>query len=437
MARAGTSWGRYPPLPEGAQRLVGVHDRNAPLPQAEGSALAYGNGRSHGDSCLNPGGTLLRARGLDRFIGFDASTGVLDCEAGVLLSEILELAVPMGWSLPVTPGTRFVTVGGAIANDVHGKNHASAGSFGDHVPEFELLRSDGRRIVCSPTENADLFAATIGGLGLTGVVTRARLQLRRIQGEGVVVETQRFGRLADFFALSRQTRDSEYRVAWVDCLARGPALGRGVYSHGCDARGGSPVPPAPGGRLAVPVAPPFSLVNAASLRALNTLYYRRAPVQPRRGIEHYQRFFYPLDGIADWNRIYGPRGFLQYQCVVPPASEAAATAEMLERIAASGQGSFLAVLKQFGQRPAPGLLSFSRAGTTLALDFPFRGKPTLDLLDALDRVVLAAGGAVYPAKDARMPPEVFAGSFPRLAEFRQHVDPGFSSGLWRRVTGAA
>ena len=437
MADAATSWGRYPPVARRAQFLVDLRDRAASLPSIEGNVLAYGNGRSYGDSCLNPGGTLLRTRGLDRFIGFDASNGVLACEAGVLLSEILDLVVPAGWSLPVTPGTRLVTVGGAIANDVHGKNHAAAGSFGDHVLEIELLRSDGCRLLCSPAANAELFAASIGGLGLTGVMVSVRLQLRRIQGEGVMVETQRFGGLSDFFALSAQTLDSEYRVAWVDCLARGGALGRGVYSHGREAPTGSLVPLAPGDGLAVPFLPPFSLVNGASLRAFNTFYYRRAPARPRREVEHYRRFFYPLDGIADWNRIYGPHGFLQYQCVVPPASEEAATAEMLDRIAASGQGSFLAVLKQFGVRQAPGLLSFARAGTTLALDFPFRGRPTLDLLGALDGVVMAAGGAVYPAKDARMPPEVFAASFPRLAEFRQHVDVGFSSGLWRRVRGAA
>ena len=437
MPRAGASWGRFPKVAESEQALLGVNDRVSPLPVFTGSVLPYGNGRSYGDSCLNPGGTLLCTRGLDRFIHFDADTGLLECEAGVTLSEILALIVPRGWFLPVTPGTRFVTVGGAIANDVHGKNHAEAGSFGDHVIGIELLRSDGSRLTCSPDVNAALFQATLGGLGLTGLVISARLQLRSIQGVGLEVETRRFGQLADFFALSRQTDVSEYRVAWVDCLARGASLGRGVYSRAKHVPASSREPRLPRKRPAVPATPPFSLVNAASLRAFNTIYYRRAPLQPRRHVVHYGQFFYPLDGIAEWNRLYGPSGFLQYQCVVPPASAEAATAEIVDRIAASGQGSFLAVLKQFGDRYGPGMLSFPRPGTTLALDFPFFGPSTLTLLDSLDRVVMAAGGAVYPAKDARMSPEMFIASFPRLAEFREHLDPRFSSGFWRRVTGEA
>ncbi|MBB6066331.1 FAD/FMN-containing dehydrogenase [Pseudoxanthomonas broegbernensis] len=405
------------------------------MPGFERHALPYGNGRSYGDSCLDPGGVLLHARGLDRFIGFDAETGVLECEAGALLAEITDLVLPKGWFLPVSPGTCLVTVGGAVANDVHGKNHATAGSFGDHVLELELLRSDGTRHVCGPAVEPGLFRATVGGLGLTGAIVRARLQLRRVHGPAMEVETRRFGRLPEFFALSRETAASEYRVAWVDCLARDAALGRGVYSHGSHAASGVRAPAPPRRVPGMPFVPPFSLVNGISLRVFNTLYYRRAPSEPRRRVQHYRPFFYPLDGIGHWNRMYGPHGFLQYQCVVPPAAEEAAIAEILDRIAASGQGSFLGVLKQFGHRVAPGLMSFPRPGTTLALDFPFRGRPTLDLLDALDGVVMAAGGAVYPAKDARMSPAMFQASFPNLGRFREHLDPRFSSGFWRRVTG--
>ena len=430
------SWGRYPAGDNVGQRSISCRQRELDLDLdalMPSSFLPYGNGRSYGDSCLNQGGTLLLTRGLDRFISFDPVSGSLDCEAGVLLSDVINLVLPHGWILPVTPGTRFVTVGGAIANDVHGKNHVMFGSFGEHVLELELLRSDGGRRVCSPLMDTDLFRATIGGLGLTGVVVRARLQLRRVQGTGVEVEVRRFGRLADFFALSANSVASEYRVAWVDCLARGKKLGRGVYSHGGHVS--RDVAPPPQLALAMPFVPPFSLVNAVSLRAFNLMYYHRAPSVPTLRLQHYQPFFYPLDGIARWNRMYGPRGFLQYQFVVPLAVQEAAVSEILDRIAASGQGSFLGVLKQFGERAAPGLLSFARAGTTLALDFPFRGKPTLDLLDALDKVVMAAGGAVYPAKDARMSPAMFEASFPNLASFRDHLDPKFSSGFWRRVTG--
>lgn len=436
MGRAGTSWGRWPPVGEGAQRVLPLADRLAPLPVFDGTALPYGNGRSYGDSCLNPGGALLATRGLDRFIAFDEASGELECEAGTLLEDILALAVPRGWFLPVMPGTSLATVGGAIANDVHGKNHAAAGSFGDWVRELELLRSDGSRLCCSPTSNAELFRATVGGLGLTGLVVRARLQLRRVAGPGMSIETRRFRCLSEYFELVRATATSEYRVAWIDCLAHGAALGRGVYSHGDHAPGGVPAPSARQRRGSVPMELPVSLVNGLSLRAFNRLYYAAAPARPRRQVVHYRPFFFPLDGIGRWNRLYGPRGFLQHQCVLPPASEEAATAEMLGRIAASGQGSFLAVLKPFGDRAPAGMLSFPRAGTTLALDFPFRGQATLDLLEALDRVVMDAGGAIYPAKDARMAPAMFAASFPRLGEFRQYVDPAFSSAFWRRVAGS-
>lgn len=435
MSSVGSSWGRYPQV---NQRLLPLRDRNAPLPEFDGCVLPYGNGRSYGDSCLNPGGTLLHTRSLDRFISFDPITGILECEAGVLLSDILDLAVPIGWFLPVTPGTRLVTLGGAIANDVHGKNHHVAGSFGSHVLSLELLRSDGQRIACGPENEPEWFAATVGGLGLTGVITRVRLQLRRISGAWMQQETARFENLANFFHLSAKAATSEYTVAWVDCLARGNALGRGVFmcaDHADVQMEGRPQ--MADRRLSIPFIPPFSLVNGLTLHAFNALYFHRAPTRLRRRTVHYRPFFYPLDAVANWNRMYGPSGFLQYQCVVPPGAAEAATSALLQRIANSGQGSFLAVLKQFGAGRSPGLLSFPRPGTTLALDFPYRGESTLALLSSLDDIVLEAGGAVYPAKDARMSAKMFAASFPRLAEFQPFVDPCFSSGLWRRVMDSA
>lgn len=431
MAETGASWGR---LPRASQRVVALTDRHANLPLPQALVLPHGNGRSYGDSCLNPGGVLLHTRGMDRFIAFDAASGTLECEAGVTLAEILDLVVGRGWFLPVTPGTKFVTVGGAIANDVHGKNHHVVGSFGDHVLSFELHRSDGTRRYCRPGD--DWFAATIGGLGLTGLITHARLQLRRIQGPWLVTETCRFARLADFFRLSKDSALSEYNVAWIDCLARGKALGRGVFFQGDHGPAfPSNRPRAPDRRSGIPATPPVSLVNPLSLAAFNAFYFHRAPPRPRLKITHYDPFFYPLDGINDWNRLYGPRGFFQYQCVVPPGSAEAAVAELLDRISRCREGSFLAVLKQFGSRVAPGLMSFPRPGTTLAIDFQNRGERTLRLLSRLDEVVIAAGGAIYPAKDARMSAELFRSSFPRLATFRNFVDPRFSSGLWRRVQG--
>lgn len=429
MSRTGDSWGRWP-APRN-QALVPLAGRAATLPAAAPPLLAYGQGRSYGDSCLNQDGSLLLARGLDRFTHFDVATGVLGCEAGVTLGEILEVCVPQGWFLPVTPGTRFATVGGAIANDVHGKNHHRAGSFGDHVRAFELQRSDGSHRQLRPGD--PLFGATVGGLGLTGVIPWAELQLQRVAGPWMQVESLRFDRLDDFFALSAESADShEYTVAWVDCLAKGDALGRGHFlraNHAAPGASGK----RPGDGLAMPVTPPVSLVNGLTLRPFNTLYYHRQRARLRGSIQHYAPYFYPLDGIRDWNRMYGPNGFLQHQCVLPPAQARDAVRALLAEIARSGQGSFLAVLKEFGNRPAPGLMSFARPGTTLALDFPRSGPDAFALLDRLDAIVADAGGALYPAKDARMSPATFRRGQPNLESFLPYIDPAFSSSFWRRV----
>lgn len=398
--------------------------------------LPYGNGRSYGDSCLNDMGNLLHMRLLDRFIAFDRNTGMLECEAGILFSEILKLVVPHGWFLPVTPGTQFVTLGGAIANDVHGKNHHRAGCLGNHVLELELLRSDGERMVCSPDQHTEWFKATIGGLGLTGAIVRASIQLRRVAGPWMRTETHRFDNLARFFDLSRESeREFEYTVAWIDCAAKGNSLGRGVFTranhHNLPAPEDRPSPPKRHWRM--PVTPPVSLVNRLSLRAFNTLYFRRQPEHALASTTHYEPYFYPLDGIQDWNRMYGPRGFLQYQCVVPPGDAEARIAELLGIIAKSGTGSFLAVLKQFGSVQSPGLLSFPRPGTTLALDFPNSGPQTMALLERLDEIVSSVGGAVYPAKDARMSGKHFRQYFGQWEKFQPFIDPRFSSSFWRRV----
>lgn len=425
------SWGRYPPATQGVRRL---HDRFSMLPKFEGHALPRGNGRSYGDVCLDDGGTLLDARGLDRFIAFDPATGVLRCEAGVLLGAILDLFVPLGWFLPVVPGTRFVTVGGAIANDVHGKNHHAVGSFGCHVRGLELLRSDGTRRFCSPNENVDWFAASVGGLGLPGLMTWAELQLRRVPSAWFDTETRRFDKLDDFFELSEESAIRfEYTVAWVDCVARGKSLGRGVFSRGNHRDKPAGAKPPREGSLRVPATPPFSLVNGLSLRAFNWQHFHFAPKTLQRAPQHYQPWLFPLDGIRNWNRMYGPHGFLQYQCVLPPATSREGVRELLDRIAASGTGSFLAVLKQFGAIESPGLLSFPRPGTTLALDFANRGRGTFELLNRLDDTVAEAGGAVYPAKDARMSGEHFRQYFPVWRAFSDFIDPAFSSGFWRRV----
>lgn len=429
------SWGRvFSPQ----QEVLTFRDRSMPLPEAAGSLLPYGAGRSYGDSCLNDGNALVRARDLDRLIAFDPATGVLRCEAGVLLAEVVDFALPRGFFLPVTPGTKFVTVGGAIANDVHGKNHHRDGTIGHHVPRFELLRSDGGRHVCSESQNAALYRATIGGLGLTGLITWAEIRLRPVAGGWIRQRAVRFGSLAEFFALCEPLeREHQFVVAWLDCAARGPGATRGVFFAGDHDDCADPVP-RPGAKR-FPLEPPFSLVNGLTLRAFNEIYYR----MPRgRGAKTsrvaYDPFFYPLDGVHDWNLVYGPRGFFQYQCAVPEAeSGRAALAQVLSRIAESGQGSFLGVLKRFGSMPPAGILSFPMPGYTLALDFPNRGAGTLALFDALDAVVIAARGRGYPAKDARMSAASFRAFYPQWEAFAAHVDPRFSSSFWRRVTGGS
>jgi FAD/FMN-containing dehydrogenase len=430
-----TSWGRWPRHQEESAAYE-MHDRFAPLPAEPGvSMLPYGNGRSYGDVCLNRGGALLRTRGLDRYIRFDPAAGTLDCEAGVLISDIIDLVLPEGWFPPVSPGTAFVTVGGAIANDVHGKNHHRAGCFSSHVIEFTLCRSDGATLRCSPRENRDWFEATVGGLGLTGLISRAKLQLRRVAGPWVRGDSRRFANLGEFFGLSKESdQEHEYTVAWIDCAASGAALGRGVFMRGNHAPGDSCEPK----RIAlrVPLTPPVSLINGLSLALFNQLYFHRSGASQQNALWHFRPFLFPLDRILDWNRIYGPRGFFQYQCVVPVAAAESSIGEILRRISQSGVGSFLAVLKNFGPSPSLGMLSFARPGTTLALDFPNRGPATLALLESLDEITRGAGGAVYPAKDARMSPASFQQYFPAWRRFAEFVDPKFSSSFWRRVTGS-
>ena len=428
------SWGRTPhSTPAGVTALTAEDER---LP-GDDSLLAYGQGRSYGDACLNNGGMLLDTAALDRILSFDSKTGVVQCEAGVTLAALLAFTVPLGWFLPVTPGTKFVSVGGAIANDVHGKNHHRDGTFGRFVRRFELWRSDGQRLVCSPDEHADLYRATIAGLGLTGLIRWADIQLIPVQSEHVDMRRTRFPSLDAFFEINAAANArSRYTVAWIDTTATGRGLGRGLYIEGDHAPGTLPLPGEAGApRLRLPFDAPGGLLNRATVRAFNALYYRQ---QLRTVVEKrvpYEPFFYPLDALGDWNRLYGPHGFFQYQFVVPFADGHAAVREILDRIVHAGQASFLAVLKTFGDIPSPGLLSFPRPGVTLALDFPNRGEPTRRLFGTLDSLVRDAGGRLYPAKDACMTAADFQRFYPEWEAFREHIDPAFSSSFWRRVVG--
>jgi len=396
--------------------------------------IAHGMGRSYGDVCLNPDGILWLTPRLDHFIAFDDSAGRLVCEAGVLLRDIQRLVIPRGWILPVTPGTQMVTVGGAIANDVHGKNHHVLGSFGDHVQRIKLLRTDGETIECDPQTRSDWFASTIGGLGLTGVIIEAEIQLRRVAGPWLDTETLPYANLDEFFRLADDSEaDWEHTVSWIDCISGGG--GRGLFMRGNPIDAGQR--PEPKGRKrTMPLVPPVSLVNHLSLRPFNIAYYNLKKWQAGRSIAHYESFFYPLDNLLEWNRMYGPKGFFQYQSVVPREVGQNAVQAMLKEIARSGDGSFLAVLKTFGNRQPVGMLSFPQPGVTLALDFPNHGERTHKLFERLDAIVREAGGRIYLAKDARMPRDLFEAGYPRLNEFLKYRDPGISSGLSRRLMGS-
>lgn len=399
------------------------------------TVLAVGNRRSYGDSVLNSDGCLIAMDGLDRFIALDLERGIVRADAGITLDRLLLGLVPRGWFVPTTPGTRFVTLGGAIANDVHGKNHHRAGAFGAHVRAIGLLRGNGERLTIAPDSEPELFAATIGGLGLTGIIEWAEIALQRIASSELDVEIQPFASLDGFWELARGAADAyEHTVAWIDCTARGERLGRGIFSAANWRQTGALRCHAEKQGLSVPADAPRRLLNPATIGLFNRVYYRAQARKAGTSRQHYGPFFYPLDSIAQWNRLYGSPGFWQYQCVLPPAAMREGTSALLTEISGAGQGSFLAVLKTFGAKPSPGLLSFPREGATLALDFPNRAEDTLRLFSRLDSIVRDAGGRLYAAKDGRIPKDMWRSGYPELDRFIRHVDPVFCSDFWRRVS---
>ena len=396
--------------------------------------LPFGNGRSYGDSCLNDEGLLIDSRDGARIHAFDPIEGILTADAGVLLSEITRRVASAGWFLPVSPGTQFVTLGGAIANDIHGKNHHRRGTFGRWVESFELQRSDRGRLVCSPDENPELFAATISGMGLTGLIRTATIQLLKVPSLSIVQTTTRFERLAEYFALAPEAdRRHEYAVAWIDSLRSGLSLGRGHLICGDHAAEGDRAGIARKPLATVPLTPPISPLGGLALRAFNQAYFRKAPAGTTTATVPFDQFFYPLDRIGRWNRLYGPAGLHQHQSVVPLVNAEPVVRALLECAVAHGHGSFLTVLKRFGSSKSPGLTSFPREGYTLTLDFPHRGAKTLVLLAELDAITVSAGGAVNPYKDSRMSAETFAAGFPRWRELETVRDPVILSDFWRRT----
>lgn len=394
--------------------------------------LPFGNGRSYGDSCILKSGLHCDMRSMNRILHLDIETGVLVSEPGVLLGDLIQQLRGTGWFPPVVPGTQFVTLGGALANDIHGKNHHLRGTFGNHVLSFKLARSDGSITICNKFENQELFAATIGGMGLTGIVVELTMQLAKVSAHAVQQQTVPFSSLDGYFGLIESAeQNNEYAVAWIDQLAKGPGFGRGLMLLGNHAEIEMPLRKRL--TLGVPFQPPVSLLNGLSLKLFNSAYNWAGKRKTAKQIVGASSYFFPLDAVKNWNRLYGPRGLFQHQCVIPLGAAREIVPAMLRETHVAGEASFLTVLKKFGNVVSPGLLSFPRSGHTLTLDFPNRGQRTLDLLNRLDDLVLAAGGAVNPYKDARMSAAMFKAPFPNWAKLETMRDPAILSDFWTRT----
>jgi FAD/FMN-containing dehydrogenase len=429
------SWGGFRPY--AATAIVPENWRNATSP-----VLAFGNGRSYADTALLDQGRMIQSREHAKLLSFDETTGIAIAESGLLIADLIDQLLPLGWFPPVVPGTCLVTLGGALANDIHGKNHHVAGTFGCHVLWFDLERSDGPNLRCSREDNAELFAATIGGFGLTGYISRMAIQMMPAPSASIDAETIPFDDLAGFFRLAAQSDATHaYSVAWIDSLAKGTALGRGVYFRGNHAPSGPEKRKAgrlkagvPG--LSVPFTLPFSLLNRLSLAGFNQAY-RFTHRKPARQSSDIKPFFFPLDSISHWNRLYGRRGLRQFQSVVPMADAVQAITALIDATHAAGAASFLTVLKVFGDRPSPGMLSFPIQGATLTLDFPYRGAATDRLLERLTDITMQAGGRINPYKHSHLSAHAFRQGFPDLERFRRSIDPAFTSNFWRRMQPAS
>lgn len=443
-----SGWGR---CPVESCRLVRPANMGAlremlSQPADDGEMIPRGLGRSYGDAALNHDRRVILATDFDRMLSFDPAMGILHAEAGVSLADLMAHLLPRGYFVPTTPGTKYITLGGAIAADVHGKNHHRDGSFGDHVQSIELLTADGSVRWCSPYEHADLFQATIGGMGLTGIILSAKLTMTRVPSAYCQVSYRRTANLAEAMdGFDQSDADYRYSVAWVDTLTTGESLGRSVVMLGNDATvemlsGKQREHPhrLPRRRdKSVPFDLPFNVFGRWTVAAFNRVFYATHP--DKETIVDYDRFFYPLDAVAHWNRLYGKRGFVQYQVLMPPPREQAVAGltQILEAVAASGMGSFLTVLKKCGSA-GPGLLSFMSPGYTLTMDLPDTGEKLRRLTATLDRITLDHGGRLYLAKDALMQADTFAIMYPNLPRFRQikqQYDPEgrFSSSQARRL----
>jgi decaprenylphospho-beta-D-ribofuranose 2-oxidase len=438
-----SGWGRYPRAFNSVFEPATIDQA---MPPADARMIVRGQGRSYGDAAMSQDGLVMLSQRLDRFISFDETTGLLTAEAGTTLAEVLREFVPRGWFPSVVPGTKFVSLGGSVAVDIHGKNHHRDGSIGSHVPRFKIILADGSSQVCTPNTEEGLFWATVGGMGLTGIITEVTLELIPIQSSFMIVQHHQARDLdASLRMFEDRTYDEHYTVAWIDCLAKGRSLGRGIFMRGHHATA-SELPQAfriKDDSLRVPRQSynlkflPSWVLNPFSVALFNETYYRRQGRRKKPFIQHYDHFFFPLDRIENWNRLHGKRGFLQYQCVLPGSEAPRSLQFVFEELVRSRRPCFLSVLKRFG--PANGgPLSFPLEGYTLSLDLPINDPDLFAFLDRLDEIVLSCGGRVYLAKDARLRAETFRAMYKRLSDWQRvksRVDPGnrFDSDLARRL----
>lgn len=439
-------WGRCPRLPAEVARPERRREVEAALADRDGKPfLAQGLARSYGDAALIDGGRVVLTRRLDKMLDFDPTTGWVRVEAGVTLKSLIETFLPRGFWPPVVAGTWFVTVGGAIASDIHGKNHHADGTFGDHIRRVELLTAGGEIVTCDAETEPELFWATVGGMGLTGVILAADVKLRPVHNAFFEVESLRVNNLDHFFEVSAESAHFTHTVTWLDSLATGDGMGRGIFMRGRHAEAGAEPTGGALAKLAAKISPlldvPFDLpdwlMNSLTMRLFNEGFYHKHPKGIVRGVQHYAPYFFPLDFIRNWNRGYGARGMMQYQLVVPREPEHRVIRDILTAVSSAGMPSFLTVFKEFGDSVHP-WLSFPRPGVTLALDFPNLGPSVHHLFDRLDGLVADAGGRVYLTKDARLPRETFRRMYPDWTEWRavrDRWDPDhvFQSALGQRL----
>jgi len=427
-----SSWGRFP-IVESRVLEFGNSIQLARVVNQEHDLIAFGNGRSYGDSALSE--QIIKVKPHNKFLRFNQDTGELKVEAGVLLSEILEALVPRGWFLKVTPGTKLITIGGAIASDVHGKNHHIEGCFSESVKELKLMLPGGETVNCSLDENVELFKATCGGMGLTGIILTANIYLKRIHSTLINQKIIKTKNIEETFEAFENHKDFQYSVAWIDCMATGKDLGKSLLMLGEFSKEGK-LRYKPGSKLNIPFDFPSFALNSSTVSIFNWLYYRKVRKNITESQVDIDSFFYPLDSINNWNRIYGKNGFTQYQFILPKEKSLEGLREILKTISASGKGSFLAVLKLYG-KVNENYLSFPMEGYSLALDFKIE-KGLFPLLDQLDKIVVNNHGRIYLSKDVRVSKEVFEKGYPKIDLFRSlrtkfNMDKKFNSLQSKRV----